>query len=42
LPLGPRRQHQEIGLRTLPLSDAEIDAPAETARVILKHFGFQI
>lgn len=34
--------HQEIGLRTLPLSDAEIDAPAETARVILKHFGFQI
>jgi len=34
--------HHEIGLRSLPLSDAEIDAPVETARVILKHFGFQI
>jgi len=34
--------HHEIGLRSLPLSDAEIDNPVETARVILKHFGFQI
>jgi hydroxymethylbilane synthase len=34
--------HHEIGLRSLPLSDAEIDAPTETARSILKHFGFQI
>ena len=33
--------HHEIGLRTLPLSDAEIDNPVETARVLLKHFGFQ-
>ena len=34
--------HHEIGLRSLPLSDVEIDAPVETARTILKHFGFQI
>ncbi len=34
--------HPEIGLRSLPLSDAEIDAPVETARVTLKYFGFQI
>ena len=34
--------HHEIGLRSLPLSDAEIDKPVETARVILRHFGFQI
>jgi hydroxymethylbilane synthase len=34
--------HHEIGLRTLPLSDAEIDAPVETARALLTHFGFQI
>ena len=34
--------HHEIGLRTLPLSDAEIDNPVETARVILNYFGFQI
>lgn len=34
--------HHEIGLRSLPLSDAEIDAPVETAKVLLKHFGFQI
>jgi hydroxymethylbilane synthase len=34
--------HHEIGLRSLPLSDAEIDAPVETARVTLKYFGFQI
>lgn len=34
--------HHEIGLRSLPLSDAEIDAPIETARVTLKYFGFQI
>jgi hydroxymethylbilane synthase len=33
--------HQEIGLRSLPLSDAEIDAPEQTARAMLKHFGFQ-
>jgi len=34
--------HHEIGLRSLPLSDAEIDDPVETAKTILKHFGFQI
>ncbi len=34
--------HEEIGLRSLPLSDIEIDAPVETARVVLKHFGFHI
>ncbi len=34
--------HHEIGLRTLPLSDAQIDNPAETARVLLTHFGFPI
>ncbi len=34
--------HHEIGLRTLPLSDAEIDAPVETARALLKHFGFKV
>lgn len=34
--------HHEIGLRSLPLSDEEIDAPVETARAMLKHFGFQV
>ncbi len=34
--------HHEIGLRSLPLSDAEIDSPVETARTTLKYFGFQI
>lgn len=34
--------HHEIGLRSLPLSDAEIDAPDQTASAMLKHFGFQI
>lgn len=34
--------HHEIGLRSLPLSDAEIDAPVETARAMLRHFGFQV
>lgn len=34
--------HHEIGLRSLPLSDAEIDAPEQTARALLTHFGFQI
>jgi hydroxymethylbilane synthase len=34
--------HHEIGQRSRPITDAEIDAPLETARVILKHFGFQI
>ncbi|MCX6938577.1 MAG: hydroxymethylbilane synthase [Verrucomicrobia bacterium] len=34
--------HHEIGLRSLPLSDAEIDSPVETARTILKHLGFQL
>jgi hydroxymethylbilane synthase len=34
--------HHEIGLRSLPLSDAEIDAPVETAKAILTHFGFKI
>lgn len=33
--------HHEIGLRSLPLSDAEIDAPDQTARAMLEHFGFQ-
>jgi hydroxymethylbilane synthase len=34
--------HHEIGQRSRPITDAEIDNPVETARVILKHFGFQI
>lgn len=34
--------HHEIGLRSLPLSDAEIDAPERTAGAMLKHFGFQL
>lgn len=34
--------HHEIGLRSLPLSDTEIDDPAATAAGILKHFGFKI
>ncbi len=34
--------HHEIGLRSLPLSDAEIDAPEQTARAMLGHFGFRI
>lgn len=34
--------HHEIGLRSLPLSDAEIDAPVATARATLKHLGFQV
>lgn len=34
--------HHEIGLRSLPLSDAEIDAPEQTAKVLLRHFGFQV
>ena len=34
--------HHEIGLRSLPLSDAEIDAPEKTARALLTHFGFSL
>lgn len=34
--------HHEIGLRSLPIDDAEIDAPTETAARLLKHFGFRI
>ena len=34
--------HHEIGLRSRPLSDAEIDAPVATARVILADFGFKL
>lgn len=34
--------HHEIGLRSLPLSDAEIDAPEQTAAAMLKHFGFDL
>jgi hydroxymethylbilane synthase len=34
--------HHEIGQRSRPITDAEIDNPVEAARVILKHFGFQI
>lgn len=34
--------HHEIGLRSLPLSDAEIDAPEQTAHALLRHFGFQV
>ncbi len=34
--------HEEVGLRSLPLSPDDIDAPVETARRLLKHFGFQI
>jgi hydroxymethylbilane synthase len=34
--------HEEIGLRILPLTPAEIAAPVATARATLKHFGFQV
>lgn len=34
--------HHEIGLRSLPIDDAEIDAPQETALRLLKHFGFDL
>jgi hydroxymethylbilane synthase len=34
--------HDEIGLRSLPLSSADLANPTETARVTLKYFGFQI
>lgn len=34
--------HEEIGLRSLPLTDAEIDAPEATARTTLTHFGFRV
>lgn len=34
--------HHEIGLRSLPLSDGEIDAPEQTARTLLNHFGFPL
>lgn len=34
--------HHEIGLRSLPLSDEEIDAPDATARALLRHFGFAV
>lgn len=32
--------HHEIGLRSLPLSEAEIDDPSTTAHALLTHFGF--
>ncbi len=34
--------HEEVGLRSLPLSPEDIAAPAATARQLLKHFGFQL
>jgi hydroxymethylbilane synthase len=34
--------HEEVGLRSLPLTPEEIAAPVETARRLLKHFGFQL
>ncbi len=34
--------HHEIGLRSLPLTDAEIDAPEPTALSLLRHFGFKV
>ena len=34
--------HQDIGQRSLPLSAAQIDAPVETARAILRDFGFKL
>ncbi len=34
--------HHEIGQRSRPLSDPEIDSPVETAHAILNDFGFQI
>jgi hydroxymethylbilane synthase len=34
--------HEEVGLRSLPLSPEDIAAPVETARRLLKHFGFQL
>lgn len=33
--------HEEIGLRSLPLSSEDFLAPAETARRLLTHFGFK-
>ena len=34
--------HEEVGLRSLPLSARELDAPKETAEKFLKYFGFEI
>lgn len=34
--------HHEIGLRSLPIDDAEIDAPEQTSARLLKHFGFAL
>lgn len=34
--------HHEVGLRSLPIDDADIDAPQETALRLLRHFGFQV
>jgi hydroxymethylbilane synthase len=34
--------HEETGLRSLPLSPDDVATPVETARRMLKHFGFQL
>lgn len=34
--------HGEIGLRSLPLTPAEIDAPEETAKRVLRELGFAV
>ncbi len=34
--------HEEIGLRSLPLTDDEVAKPEETALRTLRHFGFQV
>ena len=34
--------HEEVGLRSLPLSNDELTAPERTATKFLKHFGFEI
>jgi hydroxymethylbilane synthase len=34
--------HEEIGLRSLPVTPAELMTPVETAQRTLRHFGFQV
>lgn len=34
--------HEEVGLRSLPLTAADLDTPVETAQRTLRHFGFRL
>ncbi len=34
--------HEEVGLRSLPLADADFASPVEFARTTLTHFGFKL